>query len=143
MNNLKELTLWYENLKEGSLDEMDFFYDENVFFKDPFNEIEVRDKLLKIFGHIFETLEKPKFVILDTIENSESAFLTWDFFLRIKGRAYKIHGSSHLKFNKENRIVYHRDYWDVGEEILLNVPFISLMYSFFRKKLALPQERLC
>ena len=48
MNNLKELTLWYENLKEGSLDEMEFFYDENAFFKDPFNEIEGRDKLMKI-----------------------------------------------------------------------------------------------
>ena len=143
LNNLKELKISYENLKEGTLDEMEFFYDENVFFKDPFNEIEGRDKLTKIFGHMFETLEKPKFVILDTIENSRSAFLTWDFFLRIKGRAYKIHGSSHLKFNKENRIIYHRDYWDVGEEILLNVPFIRLMYSYFRKKLALPKERLC
>ena len=143
LNNLKELKIWYENLKEGALDEMDFFYDENVFFKDPFNEIEGRDKLIKLFGHMFETLEKPHFVILDTIENSGSAFLTWDFFLRIKRREYKIHGSSYLKFNKENRIVYHRDYWDVGEEILLNVPFIRLMYSYFRKKLALPQERLC
>ena len=143
MNNLKELKKWYENLKEGSLDEMNFLYDENVFFKDPFNEIKGRDKLMKIFVHMFETLEKPQFVILDTIENSGSAFLTWDFFLRIKGREYKIHGSSHLKFNKENRIVYHRDYFDVGEEILLNVPFIRLMYSYFRKKLALPQERLC
>ena len=143
MNNLKELKIWYEKLKEESLDEMDFFYDENVFFKDPFNEIEGRDKLMKIFAHMFETLEKPQFVILDTIENSRSAFLTWDFFLRIKGRGLKIHGSSHLKFNKENRIVYHRDYWDVGEEILLNVPFIRLMYSYFRKKLALPKERLC
>ena len=143
MKNLKELKIWYENLKEGSLDEMEFFYDENAFFKDPFNEIEGRDKLMKIFAHMFETLEKPQFVILDTIENSSCAFLTWDFFLRIKGRGLKIHGSSHLKFNEENRIVYHRDYWDVGEEILLNVPFIRLMYSYFRKKLALPKERLC
>ena len=143
MNNLKELTGWYENLKKGSLDEIDLFYDENVFFKDPFNEFKGRDKLMKAFVHMFENLENPHFVILDTIENSRSAFLTWDFFLRIKGRAYKIHGSSHLKFNKGNRIVYHRDYWDVGEEILLNVPFIRLIYSYFRKKLALPQERLC
>ena len=143
MNNLKELTLWYENLKEGSLDEMDFFYDENVFFKDPFNEIEGRHRLMEIFAHMFETMENPKFVMIDIIENSGSAFLTWDFFLRIKGREYKIHGSSHLKFNKENRIVYHRDYWDVGEEILLNVPFIRLIYSYFRKKLALPKEHLC
>ena len=88
MNNLKELKIWYEKLKEGSLDEMDFLYDENVFFKDPFNEIEGRDKLMKIFAYMFETLEKPQFVILDTIENSGSAFLTWDFFLRIKAKGY-------------------------------------------------------
>ena len=67
MNNLKELKTWYENLKEGSLDEMDLFYDENVFFKDPFNEIRGRDKLMKIFEHMFETLEKPQFVILDIL----------------------------------------------------------------------------
>ena len=61
LNNLKELTLWYENLKEGTLDKMDFFYDENVFFKDPFNEIEGRDKLMKIFAHMFESFGKTTF----------------------------------------------------------------------------------
>ena len=143
MNNLKELTKWYENLKEGSLDEIDLFYDENVFFKDPFNEFKGRDKLMKVFAHMLENLENPYFVILDTIENSEGAFLTWEFYLIVKGRGHKIHGSSHLKYNKENRIVYHRDYWDVGEEILLKIPFIKFMYSYIQKKMALPQENLC
>ena len=140
MNNLKELTLWYENLKEGSLDKIDFFYDENVFFKDPFNEFKGRDKLMKVFTHMFENLENPHFVILDTIEDSDGAFLTWDFYLKIKGRGHKIHGSSYLKYNKENRIVYHRDYWDVGEEILLKIPFMKFMYSYIQKKMALPQD---
>ena len=143
MKNLKDLTTWFENLTEESLDEIGLFYDENVFFKDPFNEIEGKDKLIKIFEHMFENLENPHFVILDTIENSDGAFLTWDFFSSIKGREHKIHGSSHLKYNGEGRIIYHRDYWDVGEEILLNVPLIKLMYSYFRKKMALPKEYLC
>ena len=143
MNNLKDLTKGFENLKKESLDEIGFFYDENVFFKDPFNEIVGKDKLIKIFEHMFENLENPHFVILDTIENSECVFLTWDFYLKFKGRGHKIHGSSHLKYNKENRIVYHRDYWDVGEEILLKIPFIKIIYSYIQKKMALPQEYLC
>jgi steroid delta-isomerase len=143
LKNLKDLTTWFENLKEESLDEIGLFYDEDVFFKDPFNEIEGKDKLIKIFEHMFENLVNPHFVIIDTIENSDGAFLTWDFFSSIKGREHKIHGSSHLKYNGESRIIYHRDYWDVGEEILLNVPFIKLMYSYFRKKMALPKEYLC
>ena len=140
MNNLKELTLWYENLKKDSLDKIDFFYDEYVFFKDPFNEFKGRDKLMKVFTHMLENLENPHFVILDTIEDSDGAFLTWDFYLKIKGRGYKIDGSSHLKYNKENKIVYHRDYWDVGEEILLKIPFMKFIYSYIQKKLALPQD---
>ena len=143
MKNLKDFTIWFENLKKESLEEIGFFYDEDVFFKDPFNEFKGRDKLMKVFAHMFENLENPHFIILDTIEDSDGAFLTWDFYLEFKGRGHKIHGSSHLKYNKENRIVYHRDYWDVGEEILLKIPFIKIIYSYIQKKMALPQENLC
>ena len=143
MNNLKEFTIWYENLELESLDEIDLFYDENVFFKDPFNEFKGRENLMKVFAHMFENLENPHFVILDTIANSDGVFLTWNFYLKFKGRGHKIHGSSHLKYNKGNRIVYHRDYWDVGEEILSKIPFIKFLYSYIQKKMALPQENLC
>ena len=139
MNNLKKLIEWYENLKEGCLDEIDFYYDEKVFFKDPFNEIAGRENLRKIFVHMFDNLDNPRFVIIDTINNRESVFLTWNFFLKIKGKEIQIDGSSHLKCNKDNKIVYHRDYWDVGEEVLLKIPFIKSLYGLFRNKLALSQ----
>jgi len=143
LNNLSNLKTWYENLKKNSLEHIDSYYNEDVFFKDPFNEIKGREKLRKIFNHMFENLENPRFVFIDTIENEKEAFLTWDFFLKLNSREYKIHGSSHLKYNKEKIIFYHRDYWDVGEEVLLNVPFVRSFYGYFRKKLALPEDRKC
>ena len=143
MKNLKDFTIWFENLKKESLEEIGLFYDEDVFFKDPFNELVGKDKLIKVFEHMFENLENPRFFILDTIENSEGAFLTWDFLLSIKKVEHKIHGSTHLKYNVESKIIYHRDYWDVGEEILLKIPLIKIMYRYIQKKLALPKEYLC
>ena len=140
MNNLTDLKAWYENLQKTSLDQIGSFYNEDVFFKDPFNEINGRDKLRKIFVHMFENLENPHFVFIDTVENDEEAFLTWDFFLKFNHMEYKIHGSSHLKYDKEKIIFYHRDYWDVGEEVLLNVPVVRSFYGFFRKKLSLPED---
>ena len=140
MNNLTDLKAWYENLQKTSLDQIGSFYNEDVFFKDPFNEINGRDKLRKIFVHMFENLENPHFVFIDTVENDEEAFLTWDFFLKFNHMEYKIHGSSHLKYDKEKIIFYHRDYWDVGEEVLLNVPVVRSFYGFFRKKLSLPEN---
>jgi len=143
LSDLKKIKTWYENLNKNTLDQIEIYYDRNVFFKDPFNEIFDRDGLRKVFYHMFENLENPHFVFIDTIENDDEAFLTWDFFLKIHGKDYKIHGSSHLKYNKEKIIFYHRDYWDVGEEVLLKIPFAKFMYGFFRKKIALPKGYKC
>ena len=143
MSNVKDLKIWYENLKKSSLDQIENFYDANVFFKDPFNEIKGIKKLRQIFAHMFENLENPNFVFIDTIENEGEVFLTWDFFLKFNKNEYKIHGSTHLKYNEKKRIYYHRDYWDVGEEVLLNVPFVRSLYGFFRKKLSLPENYPC
>ena len=140
MSNLEDLKIWYANLKKSTLDQIENFYDVNVSFKDPFNEIKGIEKLRQIFDHMFENLENPHFVFIDTIENEREVFLTWDFFLKFNEKEFKIHGSTHLKYNDKKRIYYHRDYWDVGEEVLLNVPIVRSLYSFFRKKLALPGD---
>ena len=137
MNSLREFKELVLNLNESTLDEIISYYDENVFFKDPFNEFNGREKLKKLFIHMFIIFKNPHFVFIDTIENSEGIFLTWDFIFSYKEKIFKIHGSSHLKLNDKEKIVYHRDYWDVGEELLLKIPFIKILYGFFHNKLAL------
>ena len=137
MNNLKEFKESFINLNESTLDNIVSYYDENVFFKDPFNEFNGREKLKKLFIHMFITLKDPHFVFIENIENSEGIFLTWDFIFSYKENLFKIHGSSHLKLNDEKKIMYHRDYWDVGEELLLKIPIIKSLYGFFQNKLAM------
>ena len=132
----RELRDWYKNLKIEDLQQLNLYYADNVFFKDPFNEVVGIDKMENIFLHMFKTLSNPHFVFIDVIENDDSAFLTWDFIFHIKNRQFKIHGSSHLKYDSQNKIIYHRDYWDVGEELLLKIPVLSSLYRIFSKKLA-------
>ena len=137
MNRLTEFKDWFVNLNESTLDDIVSYYGENVFFKDPFNEFYGIDKLKKLFTHMFFIFKNPHFVFIDTIENSGEIFLTWDFIFSYKEKLFKIHGSSHLKLNYEKKIVYHRDYWDVGEELLLKIPLIKSLYGFFQNKLSL------
>ena len=137
MNSLREFKEWFINLNESTLDNIVSYYDENVFFKDPFNEFNGREKLKNLFIHMFVTLKNPHFVFIDNIENSEGVFLTWDFIFSYKENSFKIHGSSHLKLNDAEKIVYHRDYWDVGEELLLKIPLIKSLYGLFQSKLAI------
>ena len=49
MNSLREFKEWFINLNESTLDNIVSYYDENVFFKDPFNEFNGREKLKKLF----------------------------------------------------------------------------------------------
>ena len=137
MNNLTEFKEWFLNFNESSLGNIGSYYDENVFFKDPFNEFNGREKLKKLFIHMFITLKNPHFVFIENIENSEGIFLTWDFIFSYKEKLFKIHGSSHLKLNDEKKIMYHRDYWDVGEELLLKIPIIKRLYGFFQSRLTM------
>lgn len=136
MKNIKELFDWYETLTPASLKDIDNFYATQAFFKDPFNELIGIEGLTKIYQDMFEKLEKPHFKFIDRICDDDQIFLTWDFTFAIKGKEYLIHGSSHLKLNDKLLIIYHRDYWDVGEELLLKIPVIKNLYGPLRKKLS-------
>ena len=54
---LEELKSWYEGLTKESLEHINSFYTEDVFFKDPFNEFNGIGKLEKVFDHMFEKLD--------------------------------------------------------------------------------------
>ena len=133
---LEELKSWYEGLTKESLEHINSFYTEDVFFKDPFNEFNGIGNLEKVFDHMFEKLDNPHFIFIDDIKEGNQAFLTWDFVFESKAKKYKIHGSSHLRFNSDSKIEYHRDYWDVGEELILKIPGLKFLYGKLRKALA-------
>lgn len=134
---MNEVVKWYEQLTPESVREITKYYTDDAFFKDPFNELNGVGNIQKIFEHMFDNLESPRFIFIDKIEGPQSMFLTWDFKFSLKSREFSIHGSSHLKFDDSNKINYHRDYWDVGEELLMHIPVIKKIYSMFRSKLAI------
>ena len=67
MNRLKVFKEWLKNLNESTLDDIVSYYDKNVFFKDPFNEFNGREKLKKLFLHMVITFKNPHFAFIDTL----------------------------------------------------------------------------
>jgi hypothetical protein len=57
-----------------------------------------------------------------------SALLTWDLLFyarRLGSHEQTIHGATHLKFDADGRVSYHRDYWDAAEELYEKIPFLG------------------
>ncbi len=137
MSGLHAVRDFYETLSPASLARIGLVYASEAYFRDPFNEVRGLDRVQRIFAHMFETLDAPRFVIIDAFEQGDQAFLTWDFHFQRKGHSQpiKIHGSSHLRFDAEGRVAYHRDYWDAAEELWERVPLLGGVLRWLKGRL--------
>lgn len=123
---------FYEQLTPDGVAGLARLYAEDVYFKDPFNEVRGLAPVQKIFKHMFEALHEPRFVVTGRVVQATECFLTWEFRSRFKnfqpGLTRTVHGASHLVFDTAGRVVVHRDYWDAAEELYEKLPVLgSLM----------------
>ena len=128
---------FFEHLTASDVQWMGKHYTEQAFFKDPFNEVRDLINVQRIFAHMFESLDEPRFVVLDALVQGEQCFLTWNFNFRLKDQpqARQIHGSSHLRFGPDGRIAYHRDYWDAAEEFYEKLPLLGGLLRLIKRRL--------
>jgi hypothetical protein len=135
---LDQLAHYFETLTEATLPQLHNFYAANAYFKDPFNEVENVADIERIFAHMYVSLANPRFVIHTCIEQGDEAFLAWHFDFRIK--RYKpnivqtIRGGSHLRWDTQGKVCFHRDYWDVAEELYEKLPILGGVMRFVKKR---------
>ena len=136
---LARVVAFYEALSPADLDRIPEIYAASAYFRDPFNEVRGLPAIREIFAGMFVNLADARFRILETVVDERGALLTWDMTFRIRkwkpGIAQTIHGASHLKFDAAGKVVYHRDYWDTGEELYAKLPLIGPVVRFLRRKL--------
>ena len=131
--NLDALIRYYQELTPESLTRFPEFYTEDVWFKDPFNEVRGIAAIQRIFAHMFAKLTDPRFVVTERLADENSAMLVWE--LRY-GKAQRIRGVSHLRFAADGRVAYHRDYWDATEELYSKLPVIGALMRILRRALS-------
>ncbi|MBL8520986.1 MAG: nuclear transport factor 2 family protein [Betaproteobacteria bacterium] len=135
---LQRTVAFWETMTRDALAGIATVYTEDVRFRDPFNDIAGIDKLSHICADMFVRLDEPRFRILDTIEQGDRAFLTWDFTFRIRalkpGLTRTIHGGTHLTFAPDGRVCVHRDYWDAAGELYEQLPVVGALMRFLKKR---------
>lgn len=138
MSDIDTLVRWFETLEPGSVERIGEFYAPDAYFKDPFNEVRGIEAIGKIFAHMFEQVADPRFRITERIAAANGAMLAWDFTFRFKpgSETVTVRGVSHLRFDGQGRIAYHRDYWDVAEELYSKVPLLGALMRLLRRRLS-------
>lgn len=135
-DSLQQLIRFFETIDAGNVSQLSLVYSEDVFFKDPFNEVRGLDEVVRIFSHMFEQVDGPRFVVTGHVLQGDQAFLTWDFLFRMKrfsAAEQCIRGATHLRFGADGKANFHRDYWDAAEELYEKLPLLgSLMRGLKR-----------
>lgn len=135
MSRVQAVRTYFEALQPGDVARMGELYADQAFFRDPFNEVRGLAAVQRIFAHMFESVEAPRFVVRDAFEQGDQGFLTWDFHFVARGRPMLIHGSSHVRFAPDGKVLYHRDYWDAAEELWEKLPVLGALLRLFKKRL--------
>jgi hypothetical protein len=129
---------FFESLTPASLDRLDTLYAPQAYFKDPFNEVNNLADIRKIFSHMYEALEQPRFVVTGCIVDGAQCFLTWEFRFRFRNfdrrTEQSVRGGSHLKFNAQGLLEFHRDYWDAAEELYEKLPMVGGLMRWLKKR---------
>ncbi len=135
------LIAFYEALSPKTLRGFRDYYAADACFKDPFNEVRGVQPIEHIFTHLFRQVSEPRFVVLERIVDENGALLIWELHYRLQllwgtTRQQLIRGASHLRFDAEGKVVWHRDYWDAAEELYARLPGIGWLMRALQRKLA-------
>jgi ketosteroid isomerase-like protein len=74
---LAEIVRWFEHLTRESVADIGRYYAPDAFFKDPFNEVAGVDAVRRVFAHMFDQADEPRFRVLERWQEAHGAMLTW------------------------------------------------------------------
>lgn len=129
---------FFEHLDPADIARIGELYAPQARFKDPFNDVEGVPAIQRIFAHMFEALEQPRFVVTGRVVQGQQCFLTWDFLFAFKnfekGVPQTVRGASHLVLDAQGRVTLHRDYWDAAEELYEKLPVVGALMRWLKKR---------
>jgi steroid Delta-isomerase len=134
---LARLASFYETLTPGSLDQLGELYAASARFIDPFNDVTGLGPVRTVFAHMFETLDEPRFTVLEAMAGDRSGFLLWTFrFRRGAGQEQQILGMTHLRFDDAGLVLLHHDHWDAAGQLYETLPLLGAVMRWVRRRLS-------
>jgi limonene-1,2-epoxide hydrolase len=135
---VENFCLYYKEFNQDSIAGLDSIYDQNAVFEDPIGKVEGLNDLKRHFSKMMSNVSYCRFEITDVVANDGQAFITWTMsFAHPKLNGHKeitVTGVSEIKFDE--RITYHRDYFDVGSMFYEHVPVLKNVIGLLKKRLA-------
>ncbi|MEX0914690.1 MAG: nuclear transport factor 2 family protein, partial [Wenzhouxiangellaceae bacterium] len=104
-------------------------YADAMYFNDSLQTFTSREPLIEYMQSTAEALEQSTVVINQVMRDGNDVFVRWTmtFDATAMGRPIVSEsvGMTHLRFDREGRILVHQDFWDSAAGLYRNLPVVG------------------
>jgi hypothetical protein len=140
-NRLSQIESLFNNFNYDTMYLADDFYDPDVVFRDPLVELKGRDALKAYYMDMYKNVTSIRFDFSGGMEKDEEVVAFWTMELRTKGlkggEPVLLDGVSHIRYGGDSgKVVYHRDYFDMGAFVYENIPVLGSIVRYTKRRLS-------
>lgn len=136
---MSRLSGFYRNVHAGNLGQLSTIYSDDVTFIDPVARHSGLTQLKGYFDNLLKGCKSFHFSIHEQELHGSKGWITWTLtFVHPRlnsGQRVELEGVSVVKTSR-GRIVYQRDYYDMGGLVYENVPLLGRIIRFIRGRMA-------
>ncbi len=114
-------------------------YAENVFFNDTLKTVRGVDEVEAYLAASAEAIEKGTVEFLDLAVKDGNYYFRWVMTIRFKrfarGEDKRSLGMTHVRFDRQGKVVLHQDFWDSSGGLFEHVPVLGWMLRRAKKRL--------
>ena len=129
----------YNDLRATNLEILDGFYAKDVEFHDPVGMIKGLKNIKDYYSSMYQNVKNIKFSFSHFISQENEIVGFWKMTYQTNslnaGKPIVVTGNSHLKFNSEDKVYYHRDFFDMGEMVYEHIPVAGYVVRKIKEKL--------
>ena len=135
---VNDIVTFFETITPQSIARVAVLYAPDATFKDPFNDVRGLPAIERIYSHMFEALNAPRFIVTSQLVDGPACFLIWEFKFYFKNfdktTEQTVRGGTHLLLDAQGKITAHRDYWDPAEEVYEKLPVVGGVMRWLKKR---------
>ena len=137
-NSVNDIVTFFETITPQSIARVAVHYAPDATFKDPFNDVRGLPAIERIYSHMFDALNAPRFIVTSQLVDGPACFLIWEFKFYFKNfdktTEQTVRGGTHLLLDAQGKITAHRDYWDPAEEVYEKLPVVGGVMRWLKKR---------
>ncbi len=139
MSLLERFQSFYRQLDRSSVVRLGELYSAEVEFIDPVACHQGLTAVQNYFSRLLSQTLECRFEIHTAQFDEQGGFVAWTMYMRHpslrRGELLSVAGVSELRL-RDDKIIYHRDYYDMGEMLYEHLPLLGRVVAALKRRLA-------